>query len=349
MSRDRALVVIAALLSSVGNASCGGEPADETCRTGQAPEMGLRVTGGTDAYFYAHDINGRQIGFEVLNRVLTLEPGEYFAVLNATRRRVSIRSGSLTTCTAGDVRVIGTTDEYYYVLDTLGTQLAFQTMGRFLSLLPGTYTARLNNTTSRLTVGAGDTTELASGTAVVEGSTDEYYYVLDTVRTQLAFNTLGRPLGFFPGTYTVKVNNTTTRAEVRAGTAATVRSGTLVARGTTDQYFYVLDTAGTQLGFQQLGRAMAYLPGRYGLRVTSMDTAVSVQAGESTQVATGTLVVTGQGSDYYYLDDPSGRQLHFATLGTPTALLGGRYSVRVGRRTATASVTPGQTTTTARP
>lgn len=349
MGRQTRGSVVAGLLVSAALVSCGGEPADEICVTGDAPETGLRVTGGTDAYFYAHDANGRQVGYESLNRVLALQPGEYFAVLNATRRAVTVRSGSVTTCTAGAVRVTGTTDEYYYLLDTVGTQLAYNSLGRFLSVMPGSYTAKLNNTTSRLVVGAGDTTELASGTITAEGTTDEYYYVLDTVGTQLGYNTLGRPLSFFPGPYTVKVNNTTTRTEVRAGAAAAVRSGTLVATGTTNQYFYILDTAGTQLGYQSLGRAMSYLPGRYRLRVTSMDTAVAVAAGESTQVTTGTLVVAGQGSEYYYVDDAAGRQLHYGSLGTATALLGGQYSVRVAGRSAPATVTPGATTTAPRP
>lgn len=350
MGRDRTQgALIAMALVSAGLLSCGGEPANEICRIGEAPETGLRVTAGTDAYFYAHDANGRQLGYETLNRVLTLPPGDYYAVLNKTRRPVTIRSGSVTTCAAGDVRVAGTTNEYYYVLDTVGTQLAYQTVGQFLSLLPGPYAATLNATRTRLEVLPGDTTELASGTLVVEGTTTEYYYVIDTLGTQLAYHEMGGPLGFFPGRYVVKVNNTTTNAEVDAGAAGVIRSGTMIVQGTTDQYYYVLDTTGTQLGYQQLGRSMAYLPGRYRVRVTSVDTAVSVQAGESTQVATGTLLVSGTGSDYYYVDDAAGRQLHYANFGTPTALLRGQYTVRVGGSRATATVTPGQTTTAPRP
>jgi len=123
MGRDRTQgALIAMALVSAGLLSCGGEPANEICRIGEAPETGLRVTAGTDAYFYAHDANGRQLGYETLNRVLTLPPGDYYAVLNKTRRPVTIRSGSVTTCTAGDVRVAGTTNEYYYVtiFDLLG-------------------------------------------------------------------------------------------------------------------------------------------------------------------------------------------------------------------------------------
>ena len=136
----------------------------------------------------------------------------------------------------------------------------------------------------------------------------------------------------------IKLNNGTAGASVRAGETTTLRAGTLAALGTTDAYYYVLDTAGTQLGYNRLGLASSYLPGRYRMRVNNSDTVVAVEADRAAQVATGTLVVNGPGTDYYYVLDATGRQLGYSRMSTPLSFLPGSYSVRLGGRTTSASV-----------
>jgi hypothetical protein len=254
-----------------------------------------------------------------------------------------VRSWRITTCTAGDVRVTGGTDAYFYVLDTLGTQLSYQRIGRLLSVLPGRYLVKVNNSGSGLQVHGADTVTLPAGTVSVAGTTDEYYYVLDTLGTQLAYERLGRLLDVFPGGYLVKLNNATARAAVSASDTMTLRSGTLSALGTTDEYYYVLDTARTQLGYARLGSPTAYLPGRYRVKVNNVDTLVALSADDSARVATGTVVVHGDGTEYYYVLDAAGRQLSYARLGASLALLPGSYSVRLGQRMTTVSVAAGAT------
>jgi hypothetical protein len=326
-----------------GLAGCGKSSGDAVCRDGEAAETGLRVTAGTDAYFYALDAGGRQVGYQRPGQVLALQPGDYRVRINDSQRGVSVRAGRVTTCTAGDVRVTGGTDAYFYVLDTLGTQLSYQRIGGLLSVLPGRYLVKVNNSRVALEVIGGDTVTLPAGTVSVAGATDEYYYVQDTLGTQLAYERLGRLLDVFPGEYIVKLNNATARAAVSASDTTMLRSGTLSALGTTDEYYYVLDTAGTQLGYARLGNATSYLPGRYRLKVNNVDTLVAVPANDSTRVTTGTVVVHGAGTEYYYVHDAAGRQLNYSRLGAPLALLPGSYSVKLGQRMTTVSVTAGAT------
>jgi hypothetical protein len=328
-----------------GLVSCSEAPPDEICRLEGAQETGLRVLSNTDAYFYADDREGTQVGYERANGVLALEPGTYRARLNDSHHAVTIRSGGVTVCTAGELLLTGSTDEYYYVLDTAGTQLAYERLGRAISLFPGSYVAKLNDVTAPVTVVPGDTSEFVSGTLVVTGTTEEYYYVLDPAGAQLAYNRLGRPLSFLPGDFTVRLNKSTSAVRVAAGRETMVRSGDVTAVGTTDDYFYVLDTAGTQLGYERLGRHTAYLPGSYRVRVTNQEVPLDVVADELTEVQTGTLHVGPGDADYYYVLDEAGRQLGYNKLDTPTPLPAGTYDVKIGDDVQRVTIMAGETTT----
>ena len=55
-------------------------------------------------------------------------------------------------------------------------------LGAALSLFPGTYQIRVNNTDAAANVKAGATLELKPGALNVEAGTDEYYAVLDAAR-----------------------------------------------------------------------------------------------------------------------------------------------------------------------
>src|SRR5207244_12567209 len=105
------------------------------------------------------------------------------------------------------------TDEYYYVFDSAGSQLASSHLGKPLGLFAGMYTVKLNNSESKAEVGA-ETSNIPAGTLVLEGSTDEYYYVFNAAGTQLACSHLGRPLALFPGSYHVKLNTSTATTRV---------------------------------------------------------------------------------------------------------------------------------------
>lgn len=343
MARRRVAAMVALGAGLCCLAGCGKSSGDTVCRDAEAAETGLRVTAGTDAYFYALDAGGRQVGYQHAGQVLVLEPGHYRVKINDSQRAASVRAGRVTTCTAGDVRVTGGTDAYFYVLDTLGNQIAYQHIGGLLSMLPGRYLAKVNNSRVGLEVHGADTVTVPAGTVSVAGTTDEFYYVLDTLGTQLAYEKLGRPLDVLPGAYIVKLNNFTVRTAVRASDTSALRSGTLAALGTTDEYYYVLDTARTQLGYARLGTPTSYLPGRYRVKLNNADTLVAVAADDSIRVATGTVVVHGAGTEYWYVQDPAGRQLNYSRLGAPLALLPGSYSVKLGQRVTPVSVVAGAT------
>jgi 6,7-dimethyl-8-ribityllumazine synthase len=249
--------------------------------------------------------------------------------INGSSHPVTVQAKTLTTCATGSLLVSGSTEDYYYVFDGVGTQMASARVGASLAFFPGTYGLRINGSGSTAAVSPGSASEVKTGLVNVRGTTDEYYYVFDPSGTQLASARLGSPLGLFTGTYTVKVNNSDGKAEVRAGEAADVQTGTVVVQGTTDEYYYVFDASGRQLASNRLGRPLALLEGSYSIKVNNTPATAAIKAGQLVELATGTLTVRGTGSDYFYVADGSGTQLGSSRLGTPMALFPGSYPVKL--------------------
>ena len=321
---------------------CTYEPLPESARV--APDQGaIRISAPASDYFYVVDSNGKEVGHAKADGTVAVKPGQYKVTLNRSAHSVWAKTKTLTRCAAGALFVSGTTDEYYYVVDSGGTELAHAKMGTPLAFFPGRYDVKLNSTTQPAEVPSGGAVELKSGTLHVRGSTDEYYYVLSGTGTELAHNKLDRPLAFLPGPLTVKVNGTSAPAQITAAAVLEVKTGALNIQGTTDEYYYVLSGTGTELAHNKLGRPLSFVEGSYTVKVNNTTVAAKVEAGQSNEYATGTLTVKGTGSDYYYVvDGASGTELAHAKVGQPVALAAGKYSVRLGKETRPATVTAGQ-------
>jgi 6,7-dimethyl-8-ribityllumazine synthase len=376
-------------------------PAGAQVPSGQG---GIQVLASTDAYFAVRDTTGKQTASEHVNAITPVPPGDYQVVLNSSTHSTAVQSKMLTKCKTGAVLVNGKTDEYYAVLDSATRQLASAHVASALSLFPGSYTVRLNNSdvganlqagallelkpgTLNVDVGTdeyyavldggtrqlasshvgralgvfagsylvrinnsdakaevriGESTSVPAGTLVVHGSTDEYYAVMNNAGLQLASAHLEKPLAFVPCTYNVKVNNTTTPVTVVSGVTAEVKTGAVVLQGSTDEYYAIIDSAGTQLASAHLGRALSLMPGAYRAKLNNIAMAVQVDAGHSGEYQSGSLTVRTAGSDYYAVLDASGTQLVSKQVNQPVSVPAGRYSVRLGNNSRPATVTAGQ-------
>jgi 6,7-dimethyl-8-ribityllumazine synthase len=262
--------------------------------------------------------------------------------LNNSDTTANVQVGSTTELKPGTVDVEASTDEYYYVFDAGARQLASSHVGKALGLFAGKYTVKVNNSQAQFEVRPGAGSTVPAGTLVVQGTTDEYYYVFDTGGTQLASAHLARPLAFLPGSYNVKVNNSTTPATVTPGTTVEVKAGGVVVQGTTDEYYYIFDTAGTQLASAHLGRPVSLVPGEYRAKVNNVPIPVHAEAGRTSEYLAGTLTVKSAGSEYYYVFDLAGTQLASKQLNQPISLPAGKYSIKVGNNLRPVAVTAGQ-------
>jgi 6,7-dimethyl-8-ribityllumazine synthase len=210
-------------------------------------------------------------------------------------------------------------------------------------LFAGSYTVRINNTDAKADVRAGESTNVPSGTLVVHGSTDEYYVVANSAGVQLASAHLEKPLAFVLGRYNVKVNNTTTPETIASGVTAEVTTGAVVLQGSTDEYYAIVDSVGTQLASAHLGHPLSLVPGAYRAKLNNVPMSVQVEAGRSGDYQAGSLTVKAAGSDYYAVLDASGTQLASKQVNQPVSLPAGKYTVKVGNNTRPAAVTAGQT------
>lgn len=308
----------------------------------KCPAGAVLVSGKTDEYYAVLDKAAQQLSSAHLGAALSLFPGSYQIRLNNTDAAANVQAGSMLELKPGTVNVDVGTDEYYAVLDATTRQLASSHMGLARSLFAGSYTVRINNSDAKADVRAGEPTNVPSGTLVVRGSTDEFYAVVNHAGTQLASTHLEKPLAFVPGTYIVKVNNTTTQASITPGTPAEVKTGAVVLQGSTDEYYAVVDSAGTQLASTHLGRPISLMPNAYGARLNNVAIPIQAEAAQTTEYQAGTLTVKAAGKDYYAVLDESGTQLASKQVNQPVSLPAGKYNVKLGTTTRPAAVTAGQ-------
>jgi hypothetical protein len=332
--------------------SCKKAPEDPLCRYDPLPDTagisadqgGIQITAASEDYFYVLDSAGKQVGSARTNQTAPVKPGDYKVTLNKSPHTVSVRAKTLTKCSAGDVLVSGGVDQYYYVLDSTGTQLASKKIGGGVALFPGTYRVQVNKTTADAEVKPGAVTELKPGIVTVQGGSDEYYYVFDSTGAQLASAKLAAPLALLPGAWTVKVNNTTAPVHVTAGVPTEVKAATLVVHGVSDEYYYVLDSVGKQLVSSKLNRPVSVIAGSYRVKVNNAKMDVKAEGGNTTECQTASLTVKGGGSDYYYVLDPSGTQLASSKLNQAMSLPEGSYQVKVGSNARPVKLVAGQPT-----
>lgn len=244
----------------------------------------------------------------------------------------------------GLLEVGGTTREAFAVLDSTGKTVANQTVGGRVELAPGTYALRLNNSAHTTSVVEDSLTRCLPGALVVSGATKETYRVKDATGKQLAYGTLGQALSFFAPALYVSVNQSDAPTKLKPGRTEEIKAGTVIVHGTTSEYYYVHDTTGKQLGYGTLGKPFDVLPGSYIVKVNKTETVAAFNAGETREIATGTLLVRGSTSDYYYVTDASGKELHYQQLNKPLSFFPGTYRVRVNKTERPASVTASRET-----
>lgn len=304
----------------------------------------LRVEGSTAAVYYVFDETGDQLAYQKLNEFLALDPGVYRVSVNNTMHTVSVEEDMLTSCSTGTLLISGHTNDRYYVADSVGQQLAQETLGKAMSLFPGEVHVKVNNTELSTEINLKELTELRTGTLTVKGTTGEYYYVLDASNKQLNYNTLENPLAFFPGKYHLKVNNTSLQTEVLPGQVTEVSTGNLLVKGLTEEYYYVTDTLGNALNYQNLNKPLAFFPGVLHVKVNNTLVRGEVSAGQTTEFITGSLMLTGTGTEYYYVLDGTGNQLNYNTLNKSLSLFPSEYTVKLGPTYRKATVTAGRLT-----
>jgi hypothetical protein len=344
--------VLIVLFFSLATFSCTKTPDDPFCRYEPLPasagiragEGAVEITASADDYFYILDKTGKEATHGRLNTAASVKPGDYDAKLNNSAHPVHVRENTLTKCSAGTFLLRGTTDEYYYVLNSLGQELAHNKLGSGLAFFPGKYTVQVNNTPQDVEVKPAAVTEVQAGILTVPGSTDEYYYVFDSTGRELAHQKLSGPLAFMPGQRTVKVNGTSATVQIAAGSLAKLTTGALLVHGTTDEYYYVFSATGIELAHQKLNGPLSFVEGDYSVKINNVAMPVKVEAGKTNEYQTATVSVKGIADQYYYVFDHNGTELGHNKLNLPLAFPEGSYSVKVTNETRPVDLVAAKTT-----
>src|SRR2546425_7203713 len=110
----RLAAIRTALLVMVALSACNkAPPVDNVCSYGPLPatsevppgQGGVVTQAATDAYFYAFDGAGKQVGSAHVNALLPLKPGEYQLKVNNSVHMGAVESATLTKCPTGGVLV----------------------------------------------------------------------------------------------------------------------------------------------------------------------------------------------------------------------------------------------------
>lgn len=338
------VISVACSKKPVGDDGCVYSELTGAHKTGDGEGI-VQVDGSNSVYYYVLDANGEQVARQHLNQPVRLKEGKYRIKLNNSYHEVQVWEDYRLKCASGTLIVSGSTDEFYYISDSLDHQLAHEKLGKSISLFAGEFQAKVNNTETVVTVRLNEMTEVRTGSVAVNGTTAEFYYVLDKDNKQLNFSKLGKPLSFLPGRYQVNVNNTFADVDVYSGRATELVTGNLLVTGLTDELYYVTDTTGNALNFQKLNNALALFPGSYNIQVNNTKMRGEILPAQVTEFNTGSLTMRGSGTAYYYVFDDSGKQLNYNSLNRWLSFFPSEYTVKLGGSTRKATVAAGQQTT----
>ena len=189
------------------------------------------------------------------------------------------------------------------------------------------------------------------GTVVVLGTGADNYYVADRTgeRDLTGYQRTGTSVELPPGFYVVRLNGTRANVRIKAGRRVEVPAGSLVVSGSGADNYYVADSAGERdlTGYRRTGAPVELLPGTYVVRLMGTRAGATITGGQRTEIASGSLVVSGSGADNYYVADSAGERdlTGYRRTGTPVELLPGTYVVRLGPRRLPVQVRPGIQTT----
>jgi hypothetical protein len=182
-----------------------------------------RVDGTTPVHFLVFDPAGKPVDNKLLGGTVALAPGKYQIRVNNTRHAVTVAAGKLTRCATGTLLVSGTTQATWFLQDASGAALEQTHLGKAMSLVPGEFKVKVNNTGATAEVKPNQVTELKTGTLAVEAGGSAQYHVTDKAGASLEHGAPGKSLSFFPGEYTVTLGDARRSATIEAGQQTSVR------------------------------------------------------------------------------------------------------------------------------
>ena len=305
---------------------------------------------GSDGYYVADANGGRALtGYLATNASTSLPAGTYTVVLNGSTQLVRVRAGATVEVRAGALFVSGLGADGFYVADSGGERAltGSRTTGLAFELLPGTFTAVLNNSRQRVVVAAGVTDTVRAGNAFASGLGADGYYVADStgLRALTGSRTTNGPFELVPGRYSVVLNNSRQVVTILPGERTEVRAGSVCVTGTGADGYYVADSTGERAltGSRNTNAPFELMPGRYTVILNNTRQLITVAPGIRSDVRAGEVALRGGTESYWIADSTGQRALTGARPATrPMELLAGSYVIRTGVRRVAVHVVSGR-------
>ena len=124
------------------------------------------------------------------------------------------------------------------------------------------------------------------------------FYILDKAGKEISHARLNMSASAKPGNYVAKLNNSSHPVQIRENTLTKCSAGSVVLRGNTDEYYYVLDSTQHEMAHNKLGTGLAFFPGKYMLQMNNTPQEFEVKPSAVTDVQAGILTAVS----YTHLD-----------------------------------------------
>jgi RHS repeat-associated protein len=267
-----------------------GSTQSHTVREGQRTSItaGTAIVVGTGANDYTvYDAAGTLIVHRgPTNQAVELLPDTYVIDVSGSTQTLIVREGQHASISAGSAVVTGTGTNMFEIRDASGVNLLTRIpTSQPAELLPGSYTIAVNGSTQRITVRAGQRETLASGMAVVAGTSAESILVVrDTSGNHtLSVSLTARasdPVELLPGNYLLDLNGSRQPITVHPGERVSLTAGTVDLSGTASTDYFTIYEASSGRRVTALSRgSIDLLPGSYAIDVRGSKRQVAVTSG----------------------------------------------------------------------
>jgi hypothetical protein len=120
----------------------------------------------------------------------------------------------------------------------------------------------------------------------------------------------------------------------------------IVVSGEGLDLYHVMDKSGKKsLGFTRTGKGLSMPAGSYVVVINNTRKAVTLSPGQPTELACGSIMVTGTGKDLFEVYDEAGtNKLGFKRTGGEMELFAGPYMVKLNNSSRRVAVKPGEKT-----
>lgn len=290
---------------------------------------GIHVHGEGSDSFEVAAADGESLGTEKTGTPFEIFEGSYTITLNTLSKDLSVSPGPPVEVPAGWIIGNGTGNTMYTVYTADGTKLASKKTDENFCIYADTYTIDLHGVTEEKVIADNIGVPLFAGSFVVTGKAIDDYNVHNSSDEMLKQVPTNDAIDLYAENYIIKLNNVEKNISITNGQHMELAAGSVLIEGTGDNQFSITDKNHTPLVSKFTREEAELFPGDYIAILNNTQKNFSVNAGNITELPSGSLLVTGNGDANYYVYTLDEEYLGFAKTGKVIELFTGDYLIRL--------------------